>query len=70
MNPKNLPIYELRDELIAALRTENRLIIEAPTGSGEISSSSSRGAKTQVGAISSKTSERAVPMVGKSPRLQ
>ncbi len=35
MNPKSLPIYELRDELIAALRTENRLIIEAPTGSGK-----------------------------------
>ena len=35
MNPKTLPIYELRDELIAALRTDNRLIIEAPTGSGK-----------------------------------
>lgn len=35
MNPKTLPIYELRDELIDALRTENRLIIEAPTGSGK-----------------------------------
>ena len=35
MNPADLPIYELRDELIAALRTDNRLIIEAPTGSGK-----------------------------------
>ena len=35
MNPKTLPIYELRDELVAALRTDNRLIIEAPTGSGK-----------------------------------
>jgi ATP-dependent helicase HrpB len=35
MNPKSLPIYELRAELIAALRTESRLIIEAPTGSGK-----------------------------------
>lgn len=35
MNPKTLPIYELRDELTRALRTENRLLIEAPTGSGK-----------------------------------
>ncbi len=35
MNPNELPIYELRDELIAALRTEQRIIIEAPTGSGK-----------------------------------
>jgi ATP-dependent helicase HrpB len=35
MNPKTLPIYELRDELIAALQTDSRLIIEAPTGSGK-----------------------------------
>ncbi len=35
MNPKTLPIYELRDELIAALNTDSRLIIEAPTGSGK-----------------------------------
>jgi ATP-dependent helicase HrpB len=35
MNPKTLPIYELRDELIAALKTDSRLIIEAPTGSGK-----------------------------------
>ena len=35
MDPKKLPIYELRAELMAALETENRLIIEAPTGSGK-----------------------------------
>jgi ATP-dependent helicase HrpB len=35
MNPSQLPIYELRDQLITALKTENRLIIEAPTGSGK-----------------------------------
>jgi ATP-dependent helicase HrpB len=35
MNPETLPIYELCDELIAALQTDNRLIIEAPTGSGK-----------------------------------
>ena len=35
MNPKTLPIYELRDELIDAIRTESRIIIEAPTGSGK-----------------------------------
>lgn len=35
MNPKSLPIYELRDELVAALKTDTRLIIEAPTGSGK-----------------------------------
>jgi ATP-dependent helicase HrpB len=35
MDPKQLPIYELRDELAEALRTGNRIIIEAPTGSGK-----------------------------------
>jgi HrpA-like RNA helicase len=35
MNPKTLPIYDLRDELTKALRTENRLLIEAQTGSGK-----------------------------------
>ncbi len=35
MNPKTLPIYELRDKLLAALKTDSRLIIEAPTGSGK-----------------------------------
>jgi ATP-dependent helicase HrpB len=35
MEPKKLPIYELRDELADALKTESRIIIEAPTGSGK-----------------------------------
>jgi len=35
MKPKELPIYELRDELTEALRSENRILIEAPTGSGK-----------------------------------
>ncbi len=35
MNPKNLPIYELRDDLADVLLSNNRLLIEAPTGSGK-----------------------------------
>ena len=35
MNPAKLPIYELRAELTNALKSENRIIIEAPTGSGK-----------------------------------
>jgi ATP-dependent helicase HrpB len=35
MDPKKLPIYELRADLSAALKTTNRIIIEAPTGSGK-----------------------------------
>ncbi|QBG49334.1 ATP-dependent helicase HrpB [Verrucomicrobia bacterium S94] len=35
MDPKQLPIYELRAELSDALKTQNRIIIEAPTGSGK-----------------------------------
>ncbi|HPR83843.1 MAG TPA: hypothetical protein PLD51_08295, partial [Pontiellaceae bacterium] len=35
MNPKTLPIYELRNDLVAALKTDSRIIIEAPTGSGK-----------------------------------
>jgi ATP-dependent helicase HrpB len=35
MNPKQLPIYQLADELAQALATQNRIIIEAPTGSGK-----------------------------------
>ncbi|MCF7847218.1 MAG: ATP-dependent helicase HrpB [Kiritimatiellales bacterium] len=35
MNPRELPIYELRDGLAQALASEARLIIEAPTGSGK-----------------------------------
>jgi ATP-dependent helicase HrpB len=35
MDPKQLPIYELRDQLADALKETNRIIIEAPTGSGK-----------------------------------
>jgi len=35
MNPKELPIYELRGELTQALSESNRFLIEAPTGSGK-----------------------------------
>ena len=33
--PRELPIYELEDRLIAAVQTEGRLIVQAPTGSGK-----------------------------------
>src|SRR5258708_2151082 len=33
--PRELPIYELEDRLIAAVRTQGRLIVQAPTGSGK-----------------------------------
>ena len=35
MDPKSLPIYELCDKLTEALEGGNRIIIEAPTGSGK-----------------------------------
>ncbi len=35
MNPRELPIYELEDEIVTALRQQPRLILEAPTGSGK-----------------------------------
>jgi len=35
MQNRDLPIYEIRTPLLAALRTHARLIIEAPTGSGK-----------------------------------
>jgi len=35
MNRRELPIYELEHALVAALRTQNRLILQAPTGSGK-----------------------------------
>jgi len=35
MAPCELPIYELEDRLIAAVRTQGRLIVQAPTGSGK-----------------------------------
>ena len=35
MNRLNLPIFELEHALVAALRSHNRLILQAPTGSGK-----------------------------------
>ena len=35
MPPRELPIYELEDRLIAAVQAQGRLIIQAPTGSGK-----------------------------------
>ena len=35
MNRRDLPIFELEHALTAALRTHNRLILQAPTGSGK-----------------------------------
>jgi ATP-dependent helicase HrpB len=35
MSPRELPIYELEDRLIAAVRGQGRLIVQAPTGSGK-----------------------------------
>ncbi len=35
MLPRELPIYELEDRLSAAVRTQGRLIVQAPTGSGK-----------------------------------
>ena len=33
--PRELPIYELEDRLLAAVRGQGRLIVQAPTGSGK-----------------------------------
>lgn len=35
MDPLSLPIYELEHDLIAALRDEGRVVVQAPTGSGK-----------------------------------
>jgi ATP-dependent helicase HrpB len=35
LSPQQLPIYELEDRLIAAVRAQGRLIVQAPTGSGK-----------------------------------
>jgi len=35
MSPRELPIYELENALIASLRAQGRLIVQAPTGSGK-----------------------------------
>jgi ATP-dependent helicase HrpB len=33
--PRDLPIYELEERLVAAVRAQGRLIVQAPTGSGK-----------------------------------
>ncbi|MEI6467086.1 MAG: hypothetical protein WCQ89_20335, partial [Verrucomicrobiota bacterium] len=35
MSPRELPIYELENRLIAAVKGQGRLIVQAPTGSGK-----------------------------------
>src|SRR5574338_1038044 len=35
MSPRELPIYELEERLVAAVRAQGRLIVQAPTGSGK-----------------------------------
>ncbi|MDF3058552.1 MAG: hrpB [Rariglobus sp.] len=35
MTPRELPIYELENALVASLRAQGRLIVQAPTGSGK-----------------------------------
>ncbi|MBK9990013.1 MAG: ATP-dependent helicase HrpB [Verrucomicrobia bacterium] len=35
MSPRELPIYELENTLVASLRAQGRLIVQAPTGSGK-----------------------------------
>ncbi|HJT80507.1 MAG TPA: ATP-dependent helicase HrpB [Chthoniobacterales bacterium] len=35
MNPRDLPIYELESDIVAALQKQPRLILQAPTGSGK-----------------------------------
>jgi len=35
MNPRDLPIYELENEIVASLAAQPRLILQAPTGSGK-----------------------------------
>ena len=35
MSPRDLPVYELEEPLVAALRASGRVIIQAPTGSGK-----------------------------------
>src|ERR1043166_8785200 len=34
-SPRDLPIYELERAVIASLRAQGRLIVQAPTGSGK-----------------------------------
>ena len=35
MTPRDLPIYELENEIVASLAAQPRLILQAPTGSGK-----------------------------------
>src|SRR6187402_3099595 len=35
MIPRDLPIYELENEIVASLAVQPRLILQAPTGSGK-----------------------------------
>ena len=35
MSPNKLPIYHLKDAIVGKLRTQGRLILQAPTGSGK-----------------------------------
>ncbi|HEY4285067.1 MAG TPA: ATP-dependent helicase HrpB [Chthoniobacterales bacterium] len=35
MNPRELPIYELETQIVAALQKQPRLVLQAPTGSGK-----------------------------------
>ena len=35
MRPRDLPIYELEEEIVRLLRPQSRLILQAPTGSGK-----------------------------------
>src|SRR2546425_11188599 len=35
MSATPLPIYEIEDDIIAALKTSSRLVLQAPTGSGK-----------------------------------
>ena len=35
VRPRDLPIYELEDEIVGSLAIQPRLILQAPTGSGK-----------------------------------
>ena len=35
VSPRELPIYELESTLVASLRAQGRVIVQAPTGSGK-----------------------------------
>ncbi len=35
MTPRDLPVYELESALVASLRGNGRVIVQAPTGSGK-----------------------------------